>query len=147
MSDPIIRKLEKAIRTLQRQRRESLAALEAIDATFTRLGILTAGGGPTSRPRRGRPPGSGKTVLVGQLKAATKRRRKRGSFATTGPVSVLAFVKAGGKDGRTTREINAHWKGEGRTGEAYLTLGNLVKGGKLKRQDVTGQRGSRYTAS
>lgn len=147
MSDPIVRKLEKAIRTLQRQRWEHVAALDAIDAMFTRLGIPIPSGGGTGRPRRGRPPGSGKAKQVGRPKATGKRRRKRGSFKTTGPVSIVAFVTAGGKGGRTTREINAHWKGEGRTGDAYVALGNLVKARTLKRQNITGKRGSRYTAA
>ena len=147
MSDPIIRTLDTAIRTLQRQRREHQAALEAIDAMFTRLGIPIPSGGGTGRPRRGRPPGSGKARQVGRPKARGKRRRKRGSFKTTGPVSILAFVKAGGKDGRTTREINDHWKGEGRTGGAYVALGHLVEAGTLKRRNITGERGSRYTAA
>ena len=42
------------------------------------------------------------------------RRGKRGTYATSANDSILAFVKAGGAKGRTSSEINAHYKGEGR---------------------------------
>ena len=63
----------------------------------------------------------------------TKRKAKRGSFGTTATESLLTFVKAGGPKGRASGEISKHWKSEGRSGEAFVTLGQLVKAKKLKK--------------
>lgn len=56
---------------------------------------------------------------------------------------IVAFVKQHKQP--TTREINAHWKGEGRPFTADVPLGKLVKEKKLKRTPLVGERGSRYS--
>ena len=42
-------------------------------------------------------------------------------------------------------DVNKHWQGEGRGGKADNTLTKLVKDGKLKRHEVKGERGGRYS--
>jgi hypothetical protein len=42
-------------------------------------------------------------------------------------------------------EIGKHWKQEGRGAGVYVNVGKLVKAKKLKRENVKGERGSRYT--
>lgn len=133
------------IARLQSQRQEHVDAIAEIDASFARFGIT-----PVQKKRRGRPPGRrgrrpGPKPIA---KAAPKaRRRKRRQFKVSGLKSVLAFVKAAGKTGRTTAEINKHWKGEKRSGNAYITIGQLVKAKQLKKEELKGQKGSRYTAA
>jgi hypothetical protein len=51
------------------------------------------------------------------------------------------------KNNPTGREIESHWKGEGRGGPAANTLSKLVKEKRLKRQPVEEGRGSRYSLS
>lgn len=150
MSDALIRNLDRAIQTLIRRRQEQIDAIEAIEATFLRLGLTLAPSpnGRAHRPRRGRPPGSGTAAPLKPRPAGRKgRRRKQGTFSKTGPASILAFVKAAGNAGRTSAEIIAHLNAEGRAGSAYVALGNLVKAGKLKRMNLKGERGSRYTVA
>ena len=45
----------------------------------------------------------------------------------------------------TTAEINRHLKDEGRSSSANNALGKLVKLKKLKRTQLEGERGSRYS--
>jgi hypothetical protein len=75
-------------------------------------------------------------------KPAAKTPAKRGTFSQTGDQMILGLL-AGGK-ALTTAEINEAWKKDGRGGTADNTLTRLVKDGKLKRESVEGQRGSRY---
>ena len=132
--------LETAITSLQAERQKHADALAAIDALFSRLGIT-----PRAGKRRGRAPGS-RTVKT--VKAAKgRKRRPRRKFKTSGNDSIMAFVKEAGAKGRTGAEIDKHWKKEGRSGSAYVNLGQLVKAKKLKREKIKGGRGSRYTAS
>jgi DNA-binding XRE family transcriptional regulator len=69
--------------------------------------------------------------------------RRRGKFKQTGEQTILALLK--GKKSMSTREINEAWRNEGRAGSADVMLGLLVKGKKLKRNKVQGQRGSQYS--
>lgn len=81
-------------------------------------------------------------------KAPTQaKRRGRRKFKVTGTESILAFVKGAGKQGVTTAEIVKNWKKEGRSGDGYTTLGELVKVKKLKKEKIQGAKGSRYTAA
>ena len=75
-------------------------------------------------------------------KAVKAEGRKRKSYAVTAEQLVLGLVK---DRGATTAEINKAWKGAGRTGRADNTLNKMVKAGKLKREKLQGQKGSRYT--
>ena len=58
----------------------------------------------------------------------------------------MAFVKKAGAKGVMGAEISKHWKAEGRGAGVYVVIGDLVKAKKLKRVNVKGARGSRYTA-
>ena len=69
-------------------------------------------------------------------------RRPIRTFKRTGAEMILAVLK--GK-ALPAREINAAWRKEGRAATADTTLGQLVKARKLKRTQVKGERGSRYT--
>jgi len=99
---------------------------------------------PTASKRPGRPPGR-KTVAAPKAPAQPKRRARR-KFKMSGPESILAFVKKAGKKGATTAEIVKNWKSQGRSGDGYTKLGELVKAKKLKREPLKGQPGSRYVA-
>jgi DNA-binding XRE family transcriptional regulator len=68
---------------------------------------------------------------------------RRGKFKQTGEQTILALLK--GQKSMSTREINEAWRHEGRAGSADVMLGLLVKGKKLKRNKVQGQRGSQYS--
>jgi hypothetical protein len=74
-------------------------------------------------------------------------KRKRRKFATSGTAAILSFVKDGGAKGCTSAEINKQWKHEGRSGTAYVQIGQLTKAKKLKKEHLKGQRGSRYTVA
>lgn len=74
--------------------------------------------------------------------AAPSGRRRLGG--PTAEEFVLALVK--GKKATTSREINDAWKRDGRPGKADNTLSIMVRGGKLKRTKLKGERGSRYAA-
>jgi hypothetical protein len=86
--------------------------------------------------RRGRPPKA--------AKAPKPAGRKRKSY----PVTAEQFVEklAAGK-GATTAESNKAWKQAGRTGRADNTLNKMSKAGKLKREKLKGQKGSKYTVA
>jgi hypothetical protein len=147
------------ITRLQAQRQEHVQALAEIDAVFGRLGIQAQ-----AAKRRGRPPKAQAAVaasidapaapkaqaadrMIGApLAPKTRGKRKRRKFSTSGTEAILAFVKDGGAKGRTSDEINKQWKQEGRSGNAYVQIGQLTKAKKLKKEDLKGQRGSRYTA-
>lgn len=126
------------IERLQSQRQEHADAIERIDGIFARYGIQPAAG-----KKRGRP--AGRPAAAAPKTQGRKRRRRRGRFGTSGTASVLDFVRQAGKGGASSRDISKHWKSEGRAGEPYITLGQLVKGKKLKKQAIEGGRGSKYT--
>ena len=126
--------LVKQINSLLTSRATHAAAIEDIDKALSAIKLAIGGDGQHRGPasgaaRRGPKPGS-------------KRRRKRGSFAMSGDESILAFVKSAGNP--TTKDVNKHWKGEGRGGAADNALTKLVKLKRLKRTQVNGERGSRY---
>ena len=154
------------IDTLQEQRKKHADALASIDDLFAKIGITThlAGDTEAAPARRGRPPGKrgpgrppGKrepgrppqTAATAEAPVAKKGpgRGKRGSFTTTGPESILAFVKAAGSKGVGGAEITKHWKKEGRGAGEYVIIGKLVKDKKLKKEKIKDGRGSRYTAA
>jgi hypothetical protein len=152
--------LSKMVEKLKEQRRTHAEALSSIDDIFAKIGITTHLAEPEATPRRGRPPGrkpgkrgpgrpKASAVAGGHVGSSAtkgKKKGKRGSYATSANESILAFVKEGGAKGRTTAEINSHFKSEGRSGNAYVALGKLAKAKKLKRKNMPGERGSRYTA-
>jgi hypothetical protein len=145
------------ITQLQAQRQEHVQALAEIDAVFAQLGLQ-----PQAAKRRGRPPKAQAAAakidapaapqaqaadrMIGAPAAKPRGKRKRRKFSTSGTEAILTFVKGGGAKGRTSAEINKQWKQEGRSGNAYVQIGQLTKAKKLKKEDLKGQRGSRYTA-
>lgn len=142
------RELEVAVRGLQQQRQEYVNGIADIDALFAQLGIQPQEGKPRGRPPKAGRRGPGRPRKADTATKAPKAggRRKRRKFAIPAHESVLQFAKGGGKDGRTSKEIAKHWKEESRSGQPFVTLGQLVKAKKLKKQELKGQRGSRYTA-
>ena len=147
--------LSKMIGTLQEQRKKHADALASIDDLFAKIGITTHLAGEAAPARRGRPPGKRgpgrppKTAATAGAPVAKKGPGpvKRGSFTTTGPESILAFVKAAGSKGVGGAEITKHWKKEGRGAGEYVIIGKLVKDKKLKTEKIEGGRGSRYTVA
>jgi hypothetical protein len=135
--------LTSQIESLLSKREELQSAIEEIDATLERVGSMLHIPG-----RPGRPRGTTKTASNGRARVGRPRggrRRKRGSFAMSGDESILAFIRKAGSP--TTKEVNQHWKSEGRGGSADNALTKLVKLKKLKRASVKGQRGSQYSVA
>ena len=87
--------------------------------------------------RKAKKPGP-KPKTAKKAKAATKRKR----FPETAEQFIVGLVK--GK-GATTAEINQAWKDSGRGASADTTLSKMVKDGKIKRENIEGKKGSRYT--
>jgi hypothetical protein len=131
--------LTSQIETLLSKRDALQAEIEAIDSMLEKVGSMLQVPG-----RPGRPRGSTKAA-ASNGRGRGGRRRKRGSFAMSGDESIFAFIKKAGSP--TTKEVNQHWKGEGRGGTADNALTKLVKLKKLKRINVKGQRGSQYSVS
>jgi hypothetical protein len=131
MSIARLQELKSLIAKLQAERQEHVNAIEQIDQAFAGLGLEPQG------KKRGRPRGTAQ-------KPATNKRRPRRKFKTTGAESILVFVKAAGAKGVAGGQIAQHWKAEGRGAGLYSLLGQLVKGKKLKRQKIKGQKGSLY---
>lgn len=123
------------IEQLLRERQEHQEAITRIDEMLERVGDAL-GAKPTGRPR------GGNHSSVTEAPARARRRRRR-KFAVSSAESVLAFVKE--RKNPTTQEIKKHWTTEGRKGTADNALTLLVKGKKLKRTPLEGQRGSRYS--
>ena len=155
MAKETIAKLKSLVERLQKERQAHVNAVAEIDAGLEAMGIETqsAGGRPVKRAGK-RKPGRPKSKKASKSTRAKKtkkskksKRRKRGQFAKSGLDSVVSFVKQQGKNGATGAQITKHWKTEGRAGNPYNTLGLLVRHRKLKRQNIKGERGSRYTAA
>jgi hypothetical protein len=133
--------LAQRIQQLLTERQQHEEAMNRIDQV---LGRVSAALGARATGVAGRRPGKGTNGSIAKSNptAGGPKRRKRRSFATTGEESILAFVKR--KKNPTGREIESHWKSEGRGGPAANTLSKLVKEKRLKRQPVEEGRGSRY---
>jgi hypothetical protein len=138
MPRSVSNQLSVLINRLQASRLEHLAAVADIDRIFTANGIQ-----PRASARRGRPPraASGNSTPAPR----GRRRRTRGRFKVSGKQSILNFVRSAGRSGVPSGEIARQWKSEGRSGEPYITLGELVRDRSLKRQNLRGKRGSQYT--
>jgi len=148
-TDPDI-EISKRIQILIDQRQQHADAFAAINQTLSAVGaalgtvsskgqVQPAAAAP--KKRRGRPPGVRSATPA---PAPRKGRRSRGSYATTGEESVLAFIKINKKP--TTSEIKAHWASESRLGTADNVLSKLFREKKVKRTPLgKGIRGSRYS--
>ena len=173
MAIPAVTDLKRTIEKLQAERVAHLKAVEEIDEAFAQLGISGTAKPKRGRPpkakapvlaqpakpkrKRGRPP-KAKAAAPAKPKAkrgrppkakpqpAAKAPRKRKKFDVPGPQSIVDTVKAAGKSGAMTSDIVKTWRKQGRGGNVHVVIMELVKSGKLKRQDVKGQRGSLYRA-
>ncbi len=130
MASGQVKELRSVVDRLLAERKAHEEAVAEIDAAFEQLGVEAPA--PARSARAGKTP--------------TARRRKRRRFNVTGKESILSFVRQASKNGRTGAEIERRWKSEGRSGSSYKELGELVHAGKVKRHNLKGQRGSRYTA-
>lgn len=124
---------------LQNERADHVARIEAIDRTFSSLGIAVS---PITKARRvGRPAGRPVGRPVGSVNRK-KGKRTRGRFAVSGEQAVLDFVKQ--NKVVTTKQVNDFWVGQGRKGKADNALSKLTREGKLQRKNIKGERGSQY---
>lgn len=128
---------------LQNERADHVARIEAIDRTFSSLGIAVS---PIAKARRvGRPPGRPAGRPVGRPVGSVNRKkgkRTRGRFEVSGDQAVLDFVKQ--NKVVTTKQVNDFWVGQGRKGKADNALSKLTREGKLQRKNIKGERGSQY---
>src|SRR4051794_40243191 len=108
------------IQQLIEQRDQHTAAAARIEQTIASISALLGTSANGNGRRRGRPPKNQKQWMEAPPRKPHKRRRGRGSYETTAEELVLAFVKANRSP--TTREINGHWKSEGRGHTADNTL-------------------------
>ena len=143
--DSTTERLVALISRLQAKRQEYLDAIAQIDATFEQFGIAAAPAKRRGRPRKNAKPGRKPKAAATPTKKGKRKARRH--FPVSGLDSILAFVKTAGKKGVTTAEIVKYWKAEGRSGDGYTTLGELVTAKKLKREKIEGAQGSRYTAA
>jgi hypothetical protein len=149
MAKSTINELSSLVAQLHQAREQHLSAIAEIDDVFARFGV-TAGKSRKRRRRFGRPgrPGRPKkatTKAATSSKRAGTQRRKRRKFRTTANEMVLAAIKKAGAKGATGAQISSAWRAAGRPGDAYNTLSTLSKEKRIKRHQVTGERGSRYT--
>jgi hypothetical protein len=134
--------LSTAVQELLTRHQEHLDAARAIDAVLEQIEVLVGksnGRRPAlaSRQPAVHPPGDE------SVKSNPRPRRGRSNYKQTAEEMVLSFV--GQHKSPTGREINQHWKSQGRPWSADVTLGKLVREKKLKRSPLEGQRGSRYS--
>ena len=128
------------VRRLVEEKQTHVEALGHINQILDRIGGMLGHNGGQS----GRPAAATVTRAPVGVSAPPIRKRKRRKFAVSGNDLILSFVKQNKRP--TTREINAHWVGERRSGKADNTLSILVNAGKLKRTPlVGGEKGSRYS--
>ena len=130
--------LQSLVAKLQAERAAHVDAIAEIDTAFAALGMKAP-------KRRDRKPGRPKRKMVarrGKKKAA--KRAKRRKFKTTANKLIITTIKRAGAKGATGAQINKAWKVAKRPGNAYTTLGLLVKGKKIKRRKVKGKKGSVY---
>jgi hypothetical protein len=141
--------LASLIQKLHQERARHQQRVDEINRIFERCGISAAGESAPVRRGPGRPARSAQSDSAEPSANGRRgrRRRRRGRFGTSGTTSLVEFIKKAGRGGVGSSEIAKHWKGEGRAGQPYITLGHLVKSGKLKKKSVQGQRGSQYFAA
>ena len=146
MAQSAAKELATLINTLQAERQEHVDTIANIDATFEQFGIVAAPAKRLGRPRKATKAAK-PAMPMAAAKPAKPARGKRRKFPVSGLDSILAFVKSAGKKGVATAEIVKYWKAEGRSGDGYTALGELVTAKKLKREKIEGAQGSRYTVA
>ncbi|NOX59809.1 MAG: hypothetical protein GXP29_13270 [Planctomycetes bacterium] len=157
MGKTTINELVSLVGRLQTEREAHVNAISTIDEAFSKLGMEASG---VSRPRVGRPPGSGKKAVAkarrgpgrppGSKSAGAKpagKKRKARRFKTTANDLIMSLVKKTGAKGVSSGDIKRRWAAAGRPGEPYNTLGELVRSKKIVRKEIKGERGSRYAIS
>ena len=120
------------VKQLRAQRRAHVDAIAAIDQSCGQLGISL---GPAKRGP-GRPKGKAAPKV-------TRKVRKRGTYKQTADDFILGLL-AGGKI-LTTAQIIGKWRQAKRGGKADNPLSKLVAQKKLKRENIKGARGSKYS--
>ena len=128
-----VTELARLITRLQQERQEHVEAIAKIDEAFSALGI------EPRKSRRGRKP----KLLAKTAGAAGKGKRRRRKFAQTSEQFIAGLLKGGKK--LSTGDLNKEWSKSGRKNRADITLGKMVKEGKLKRHKIKGERGSMYS--
>ena len=111
-----IQRVEKGVSQLFEERKRHEEAIQDIDSRLVKLRKKLGGNGP---------------------------KRSQNQFSQSGKDSVVNFVKKS-KTPPSSSDINSHWKEEGRKGNAYVAITQLVKEGKLKRISDSKIKGSRY---
>ncbi len=133
-------KLPSRVQQLLDQRQKHTEAVISIDNTLA--SVQSALGSKSIAPLAAKSPVV--RVAAKSPTAKVKKRRKRGIFALSGEESVLAFVKQ--HKTATTKQVNQHFKAEGRASTADNALSKLTAEKKLKRTPLgNGMAGSSYS--
>jgi hypothetical protein len=130
------------IEKLLAEKKHHTEALNRIDSTLRQISDLL---GVVAKRGPGRPPKTSAPAPKKQVEATPPLKGKRRWFSVTAEQSILDFIARNGSP--TTKEVNKHWKAEGRGGTADNTLSLMVKHGKIKRIQVEGQKRSQYTTA
>jgi hypothetical protein len=131
------------IQILLAEKQHHTEALGRIDETLQKVASLLGLGAQTAvRRGPGRPPKTLSATPKPVVKATPPLKGKRRWFSVTAEQSILDFVSK--SDGPTTKDVNKHWKAEGRGGTADNTLSLMVKKQAIKRVPLEGKHGSRY---
>jgi hypothetical protein len=133
---------EKYLSELLAKRKEYQKGLDEIDALFGKWGVVVGAPAAARGPVAQKSSGSALAAPRAGGRRGPRRGRKYGQTAEQFILSLLS----GGK-GLETAAINGAWKEAGRGGRSDQTLAKMVKARKLKRVNVPGIRGSRYTAA
>lgn len=127
---------------LLEQKQQHTDAIAHIDGMLAAVGAALNGSAAPA-PRAAAPAKAAKAAKAAPA-AGKGRRRGRGHFALSAEESILAFVKE--NKNPTTRDVNQHFKAEGRSSTADNALTKLVKDKRLKRIPLgKGIRGSHYS--
>lgn len=143
-----VEKLHALIEELRSKRQSFASAIAEIDEAFQSLGVrssklMNQGGGTAvaTRPRT--------SSMRGAKSSPAKRTPGRSSsgrkYTGTAHDLVLDVIRRK-PEGATGAEISKAWAAAGRSGEAYNTLGDLVRRKMIKRIKVKNGRGSVYQA-
>ena len=135
--------LSAQIQKLLAEKQHHTEALGRIDETLQKVGSLL-GMNTEIAVRRGpgRPRKTEVAPEVAVQPATPPLKGKRRWFSVTAEQSILDFVSKSGSP--TTKEVNRHWKAEGRGGTADNTLSLMVKKQAIKRVPLEGKHGSQY---
>ena len=134
------------IQNLLAEKQQHTEALSRIDETLQKVASLVGMNSQMPvRRGRGRPPKMLSAAPTPVVKATPPLKGKRRWFSVTAEQSILDFVSKSGSP--TTKEVNQHWKAEGRGGTADNTLSLMVKKRGIKRAPIEGKHGSRYVVA